>query len=181
MASPHDMQTANAEQLRQVLAPANILLVDHQASISSAINATLKRYGVSALDRLATADEALDALGYTSRPYDLVLLRAGLPHGEALKVLGVLTRQLARLRVALHGSVDLARLPEPQRYAGVARCIELLSLPGIVRGTAIVLASDATVANILDAHRVPETITADWADAIYGAPPGSALQPARHR
>lgn len=173
MGIPHDMQTASAEQLRQVFEAANILLVDHEPLVANAIAAVLQRYGASAIDRATTADEALDALGYTSRPYNLVMLRAGLPHQDAVKVLRVLTRQKAQLRVTLHGADDLTELREPQWYEGIARCIEISGLPGIVRGSAIVLASDATIANIIASNRVPETMSADCADAIYGAPPGT--------
>ena len=172
MGSSSDMQTASAEQLRQVLAAANILLVDHEAGVADVIASVLKRYGASAIERAHTADEALDMLGYTTRPYDLVMLRAGLPNHEAANVLRVLSRQRARLRVSLHGAGDLASLAEPQRYEGVARCIEISGLPGIVRGVAIVLASDATLAQILHSNIVPQTISADWAHAIYGALPG---------
>ena len=171
MGSPRDMQTATAEELRQVLSAANIMLVDHEPVMADLIAGGLKRYGASAIERAGSADEALDTLGYTSRPYDLVMLRAGLPDGGAAHVLRVLTRQGARLRVTLHGSADLAGLAEPQWYAGVARCIEAAGLPGIVRGTAIVLASDATVANIFATSIAPETMSAEWAHAIYGALP----------
>jgi hypothetical protein len=110
-------------------------------------------------------------LGYTSQPYDLVMLRAGLPNKEAVHILRVLVRQGARLRVTLHGAGDLANLAEPQWYAGVARCIEATGLPGIVRGTAIVLASNATVANIFATSIAPDTMSAEWAHAIYGTLP----------
>ena len=97
MGKSSDMQTASAEQLRQVLGAANILLVDHEAVTADVISSVLKRYGASALERARTADEALDMLGYSSRPYDLVMLRAGLPNTDAVKVLRVLSRQRARL------------------------------------------------------------------------------------
>ncbi len=172
MGKSSDMQTASAEQLRQVLGAANILLVDHEGAIVDAIANVLKRYGASAIERARTADEALDMLGYSSRPYDLVMLRAGLPNTDALKVLRVLSRQRARLRVTLHGAGDLANLAEPQWYEGVARCIEISGLPGIVRGVAIVLASDQTLAHIIQTNVVPETLSAEWALGIYGALPG---------
>ncbi|MEQ1615473.1 MAG: hypothetical protein ABL904_22195, partial [Hyphomicrobiaceae bacterium] len=105
------------------------------------------------------------------RPYDLVMLRAGLPDGGAVHILRVLSRQGARLRVTLHGAADLAQLAEPHWYAGVARCIEAAGLPGIVRGTAIVLASDATVANIFATSTAPDTMSVEWAHAIYGTLP----------
>ncbi len=171
-----DMQTASAEQLRQVLVAANILLVDHESGIGDVVTNVLKRYGASAIERAGSADDALDMLGYTTRPYDLVMLRAGLPNSEALQVLRVLSRQPAKIRVSLHGGSDLANLAEPHSYGGVARCIEISGLPGIVRGVAIVLASHATLARILTSKIVPETISADWAQAIYGALPG---QPAK--
>jgi CheY-like chemotaxis protein len=176
MRLPSDMQTASAEQLREVLAEANILLVDDESGIADVISNVLKRYGAGTIERAVSADEALDMLGYTTRPYDLVMLRAGLPNADALKVLRVLSRQRANLRVSLHGSSDLANLAEPRWYEGVARCIEISGLPGIVRGVAIVLASNATLENILTTNVVPETISADWARAIYGALPG---QPAK--
>ena len=167
-----DMQTASADQLREVLVSANILLVDHESGIGDVVSSVLKRYGASAIERAVSADEALDMLGYTTRRYDLVMLRAGLPNREALQVLRVLSRQRAKIRVSLHGGSDLANLAEPHHYGGVARCIEISGLPGIVRGVAIVLASNATLAQILTTSLVPETISADWAQAIYGALPG---------
>ena len=174
MSKSSDMRTASAEQLRQVLGAANILLVDHEAATADVISSVLKRYGASAIERARTADEALDMLGYSSRPYDLVMLRAGLPNTDAVKVLRVLSRQRARLRVTLHGASDLADLAEPQWYEGVARCIEIAGLPGIVRGVAIVLASDQTLANIIQTNVVPETLSTEWALGIYGALPGEA-------
>lgn len=167
-----DMQTASAEQLREVLVAANILLVDHEPGIADVVTNVLKRYGASAIERATSADEALDMLGYTTRPYDLVMLRAGLPNTEALQILRVLSRQRANVRVSLHGSSDLANLADPYHYGGIARCIEISGLPGIVRGVAIVLASNATLAQILTTSIVPQTISADWAQAIYGALPG---------
>jgi CheY-like chemotaxis protein len=172
MGSSRDMQTASAEQLRQVLGASNIMLVDHDSAMADVIASVLKRYGASAIERAGSADEALDMLGYTTQPYDLVMLRAGLPHTEAVKILRVLSRQRANLRVTLHGADDLAALAEPRWYEGVARCIEVSGLPGIVRGVAIVLASTATLANILQTSIVPDTMSADWAHAIYGALPG---------
>jgi CheY-like chemotaxis protein len=172
MGSTRDMQTASAEQLRQVLGASNIMLVDHEPAMADVIASVLKRYGASAIERARSADEALDMLGYTTQPYDLVMLRAGLPNGEAVAILRVLGRQRANLRVTLHGGDDLAALTEPRWYEGIARCIGVSGLPGIVRGVAIVLASDATLANILQTSVVPETMPADWAQAIYGALPG---------
>jgi len=171
MGSPHDMQTASAEQLRQVLSAAQIMLVDHEPAMAELVAGVLKRYGAGAIERAASADEALDMLGYTTRPYDLVMLRAGLPNHEAIHILRILARQGARLRVTLHGPSDLTNLAEPQSYIGVARCIEVAGLPGIVRGVAIVLASDATLAGIFASSIVPDTMSADWAEAIYGALP----------
>ena len=173
MVSSHEMQTASAEQLRQVLSAAHILLVDHEPSMTELVTGVLKRYGARAIEHATSADEALDMLGYTTRPYDLVMLRAGLPNREAVHVLRVLARQGARSRVTLHGAADLVRLDEPRWYVGVARCIEAAGLPGIVRGVAIVLASDATIANIFRSSITPETMSADWAEAIYGALPGN--------
>ncbi len=172
MGTSRDMQTASAEQLRKVLSAANILLVDHDDAMADVISSVLKRYGVSAIERAATADDALDMLGYTSEPYTLVMLRAGLPNGEAVKTLRILSRQRAHLRVTLHGLGDLANLAEPRWYEGIARCIEVSGLPGIVRGVAIVLASNATLSTILQTGVVPDTMSADWAHAIYGALPG---------
>jgi CheY-like chemotaxis protein len=172
MGSSREMQTASAEQLRQVLAASNIMLVDHESAMADVVASVLKRYGAGAIDRAGSADEALDMLGYTTQPYDLVMLRAGMPNTEAVKVLRVLSRQRANLRVTLHGADDLANLAEPRWYEGVARCIEVAGLPGIVRGVAIVLASTATLANILQTSIVPDTMSADWAHAIYGALPG---------
>ena len=172
MSSTREMQTANAEQLKQVLAAGNILLVDHDPVMAEMVTSVLKRYGANSIERAAGSDDALDMLGYTTRPYSLVMLRAGLPDDEALKTLRVLSRQRANLRVTLHGSDDLANLPEPRSFEGVARCIEVSGLPGVVRGTAIVLASDATIARILQTSVVPDTISADWAHAIYGSLPG---------
>jgi DNA-binding NarL/FixJ family response regulator len=171
MGSSSDMQTASAEQLKHVLGAAHIMIVDHEPSSAGVIASVLKRYGATTIERAATADEALDMLGYTTRAYDLVMLRAGLPGDEAVRILRVLSRQRASARVTLHGGSDLRSLREPQWYAGVARCIEVSGLPGIVRGVAIVLASDATLANIIRTSIVPETISADWAEAIYGALP----------
>jgi CheY-like chemotaxis protein len=177
MGSSRDMQTASADQLRQVLSAANILLVDHERAMADVIASVLKRYGAGAIERAATADEALDMVGYTTRPYDLAMLRAGLPKNEAVAILRVLSRQRADIRVTLHGAGDLADIAEPRWYEGVARCIEVSGLPGIVRGTAIVLASDATLATILRTSIVPDTMSADWAQAIYGALPG---HPTKH-
>jgi hypothetical protein len=167
-----DMQTASAEQLRQVLGSANIMVIDHEVAMADIVMGVLKRYGAGAIDRARTCDEALDILGYTTAPFTLVMLRAGLPDGEAVKILRVLARQRADLRVTLHGGSDLANLAEPRWYEGVARCIDISGLPGIVRGTAIVLASNETIANILNTSIVPLTMSADWAHAIYGALPG---------
>ena len=69
MNSTREMQTANAEQLRQVLAAANILLVDHDPAMAEMVTGVLKRYGANSIERAAGADEALDMLGYTTRPY----------------------------------------------------------------------------------------------------------------
>jgi CheY-like chemotaxis protein len=173
MGRQSSMQTASADELRRVLGAASIMLVDHEAVVADMISGLLKRYGAASIDRAATADDALDMLGYTARPYDLVMLRAGLPDNQALHILRVLSRQRARIRVTLHGSTDLEGLAEPQWYEGISRCIENTGLPGIVRGVAIVLASDATIAHILHTNIVPDTISADWGMAIYGAPPGS--------
>ena len=100
------------------------------------------------------------------------MLRAGLPNEEALTTLRVLSRQRASVRVTLHGSDDLANLSAPRSFEGIARCIEVSGLPGVVRGTAIVLASDATIASILQTRTVPDTMSADWPHAIYGSLPG---------
>ena len=168
MVSSRDMQTATAHELAQVLGAAHVLVIDHEPSVCDLLAGVLKRYGASAIESAASADEALDMLGYSSRPYDLVMLRASLPDDGAHHVLRVLCRQSARIRVTLHGSSDLMRLSDPHRYIGVARCIEVTGLPGIVRGAAMVLASKATLAEIFATGIVPATITVDWAEAIYG-------------
>ena len=110
-----DMQTASAEQLRGVLVAANILLADHEPGIADIVTNVLKRYGASAIERATSADEALDMLGYTTRPYDLVMLRAGLPNTEALQVLRVLSRQLQASRLVTKRSCAFLESQRPER------------------------------------------------------------------
>ena len=171
MVSSRNMQTATAQELAHVLGAAHVLIVDHEAAILDLVAGVLKRYGATAIEQARSADDALDMVGYTTRPYDLVMLRAGLPDDGAHHVLRVLGRQSARIRVTLHGTADLMGLLDPERYLGIARCIEVTGLPGIVRGAAIVLASNATLSEIFATGIVPTTITVDWAEAIYGALP----------
>ena len=44
-------------------------------------------------------------------------------------------------------------------------------LPAILRGVAMVLASQTTVARIFASSIVPDVMSVDWAEAIYGALP----------
>ena len=153
------------------------LVVDCAAAAIDAIKGQTTLRHSTDIDVVATADEALDMLGYVSEPFDAILLGAGRATAAGLHVLSVLRHQRAPYVVVGHSFGRPAEDHPWSEYRGVATWLNLDNGERWPPRLAKVVEVAVTVGHIMATSRVPWHLEADLAAAIYGAEPGERFHP----
>jgi hypothetical protein len=152
------------------------LVVDTDSASITALRGQMTLQHSTDIDVVATADEALDMIGYVSQPFDAILIGAGRKREAGLHVLSVLRRQRAPFVVVGHSF----GAPPPTHvwsdYAGVATWLNLEDGERWPRRLARVVEINLTVEHIMKTARVPWHLEEDLASAIYQAVPGERFQ-----
>jgi hypothetical protein len=155
------------------------LVVESEPGAIAALHGQMALQKSTDIDVVATADEALDMIGYVSRPFDAILLGTGRVRAASLHVLSMLRRQRAPFVVAGHSFGAPGEDHVWSDFTGVATWLNLEDGERWPRRLAKVVELELTVDHILRTARVPWHMEEDLAAAIYQSVPGErfALPP----
>jgi hypothetical protein len=152
------------------------LVIEQDAAAINALRGQMTLHHSTDIDVVATADDALDMIGYVSTPFDVILIGAGPARAEGLHVLSVLRRQRAPYVVV---GASFGAPPEDHvwsDFAGIATWLNLEDGERWPRRLAKTVEVGLTVEHILRTARVPWHLEADLATAIYQSEPGERFQ-----
>jgi hypothetical protein len=126
----------------------------------------------------AGGDEALDLLGASAQRYDIVAAWPTLADDANVDFFGVLRRCRSPVRLLAVTALTPGELGRPGRLAGVATVDDSGQPAGLLRALEATLAGGDTVEAIVTRKRAPASLSSEWANAIYGAPPGGRFHAA---
>ncbi len=152
---------------------ARLLYVDDTPARSARYREALEIAGFPPAEDVGSGDEALDLMGARAQRFDAVI--AWLPLADAAMVdfFGILRRCASPVRLLGLTTLTPPTYPLAARLAGLCGMEGTRGERGFVTGLRAVLASGASVAEIVAARRVPETLRRNWALRIYGVEPGA--------
>ncbi len=157
------------DSLRQ----ARILLVDANLSRRALHRQWLEIAGAPEPDTADSGNDALDVLGARAQQFDLVAIWPPLADADTVDICGVLRRCRSPVRLMAVTSATPLSLGKAGMLAGVAAVDDSATPRGFINVVRTLLASDATIAAIVATKSVPGMLGCIWAEAIYGATPGS--------
>jgi hypothetical protein len=173
--TPHD---SRFNQRAAALAGARLLLVDSDAARLGLSRQWIAWEGGPDVEIAAFGDEALDILGARSQRFDIVTVWPWLADDATVDMLGILRRCRSPVRLIAVTAATPAELGRPGRLAGVAAVVDTGQPLRLLSTLQTVLADDATVEAIVVRRRVPATLSAAWARAVYGTAPGQRIHAA---
>jgi hypothetical protein len=148
------------------------LIVDTEAAAITALRGQMALLRSTDVDVAASADEALDTIGFVSETFDVILLGAGPARAAGLHVLSVLRRQRAPFVVAGYSFGAPGGDHPWSAYVGVATWLNLEDGERWPRRLAKAVEIGVTVEQVIGTGRVPWHLESDLAQAIYGSEPG---------
>ena len=151
---------------------ARLMLVDSDANRLSLTRQWIECEGGPEAEVAAGGDEALDILGAAAQQFDLVAVWPALADDASVDFFGVLRRCSSPVRLVAVTALTPAEVGRPGRLAGAA-AVDGSGQPfGLIATLETVLAGSESVAAIVTRKRAPSSMTVEWANAIYGTPPG---------
>lgn len=152
------------------------LVIEADPAAVNALRGQMAQQHSTDIDVVASADDALDMIGYVSAPFDVILIGSGPVRAAGLHVLSVLRRQRAPYVVVGH---SFGAPPDDHvwsDFAGIATWLNLEDGERWPRRLAKSVEVGLTVEHILRTARVPWHLEADLASAIYRSEPGERFQ-----
>jgi hypothetical protein len=159
-------------QRAAALAGARLMLVDSDSTRLGFNRQRIEREGGPDVEIATIGDEALDILGAKAQRFDVVTVWPWLADDETVDMFGVLRRCQSPVRLVAVTDATPAELGRVRRLAGAAAVEDSGQPLALFSTLSTVLAGDDTVEAIVIRRRVPASLTAEWARAIYGAAPG---------
>ncbi len=154
----------------------SVLLLEGHKVLIDQIRAAIAKVGAPDLEVAKTADEALDMIGYASRPFDVVLLSTCGLLTDAQHVIGMLRRQQPPSVVfAYFGGQPPDAYLSP-KFIGIADWLDIAKPVRWTRSVAQNLDANATVRNVISRGRVPWHASVPVSHRIYGAKPGDPFK-----
>ncbi len=160
------------------IASARLLLVDSDAGRLLLTRQWIEWEGGPDAEVAAGGDEALDILGAAAQRFDLVAVWPTLDDDRDVDFFGVLRRCCSPVRLVAVTALTPAEVGRAGRLAGAAAVDDSGQPHGLVAALETVFDGSETVAAIIMRKRAPASMTAEWANAIYGAPPGGRFHAA---
>ena len=161
-----------------ILAGRRIMLVDSDASRVTLTRQWIEWEGGPEAEVAGSGDEALDVLGAKAQRFDVVAVWPWLTDDATVDLFGVLRRCASPVRLVAVTSLSPAELGRAGRLAGAA-AVEATGEPRRLLATLHnVLAGQDTVGGLIHRRCVPATLSAEWAEAIYGTSPGHSFHAA---
>jgi hypothetical protein len=154
----------------------SVLLLEGHKVLIDQIRASIAKVGAPDLEIAKTADEALDMIGYASRPFDVILLSTCGLLADAQHVIEMLRRQQPQtVAFAYFGGQPPDAYLSP-KFIGIADWLDIAKPVRWTRSVAQNLDAAATVRSIISRGRVPWHATVPVAHRVYRAKPGDAFQ-----
>ena len=154
----------------------SVLLLEGHKVLIDQIRSAIAKVGAPDLDVAKTADEALDMIGYASRPFDVILLSTCGLLADAQHVIAMLRRQQpATVAFAYFGGQPPDAYLSP-KFIGIADWLDIAKPVRWTRAVAQSIDAAATVRGIIGRGRVPWHASAAVASRVYGAKPGDAFR-----
>lgn len=173
MAAPPKFTPSTRLLRAEPLAGARLLLVDSDIERLALHRSWIENEGGPDAEAAALGDEALDILGAKAQQIDVVAVWTPLADDATVDLFGVLRRCNSPVRVMVATSFTPADFARPGRLAGTTLVDDSGTPNDLIASLETVLAGDGSVASIVASRRVPRSLAADWAEAIYGTRPGS--------
>jgi hypothetical protein len=154
----------------------SVLLFEGNKVLIDQVRLAITKVGAPDLEIAKTADEALDMIGYASRPFDVVLLSTCGLLADAQHVIGMLAKQQPpSVAFAYFGGQPPDAYLSP-KFVGIADWLDIAKPVRWTRAVAQSLDASATVRSIVGRCRVPWHASVPVANRVYRAKPGDAFQ-----
>lgn len=150
----------------------SVLLLEGERSVVEVMKAEILARASCDIERVRTADEALDMIGFARRPFDLVILGSAEVREDGQHVLRMLRRQRSPSIVL---GFHLRELPPDfpwDVYAGLANWLDIALTSRWTDAVGRAIRSRAGLKAILESGRVPADFDPQLARRVYGADPG---------
>jgi hypothetical protein len=158
----------------------SVLLLEGHKVLIDQIRASIGKVGGKAgapdLEVAKTADEALDMIGYASRPFDVVLLSTCGLLADAQHVIEMLRRQQPQTVAFAYFGGQPPDAYLSSKFIGIADWLDIAKPVRWTRSVAQNLDASATVRSIIGRGRVPWHASVPVAHRIYGAKPGDPFK-----
>jgi hypothetical protein len=154
----------------------SVLLLEGHKVLIDQIRLAVAKVGAPDLEVAKTADEALDMIGYASRPFDVILLSTCGLLADAQHVIAMLGRQQPPTAAfAYFGGQPPDAYLSP-KFIGIADFLDIAKPVRWTRSVSQSLDAGATVRTILGRGRVPWHASVPVAHRVYGAKPGELFK-----
>jgi hypothetical protein len=154
----------------------SVLLLEGHKVLIEQVRLAVGKVGAPDLEVAKTADEALDMIGYASRPFDVVLLSTCGLLADAQHVITMLCRQQPpTVAFAYFGGQPPDAYLSP-KFIGIADWLDIAKPVRWTRSVGQNLDAAATVRSIISRGRVPAHASVPVAHRVYGAKPGEPFK-----
>jgi hypothetical protein len=154
----------------------SVLLLEGHKVLIDQIRQAIAKVGTPDIEVAKTADEALDMIGYASRPFDVVLLSTCGLLADAQHVIEMLRRQQPpSVAFAYFGGQPPDAYLSP-KFIGIADWLDIAKPVRWTRAVSQNFDSGSTVRNIVGRTRAPWHASAAVSNRVYRAKPGETFQ-----
>jgi hypothetical protein len=173
---PFSLEDFESPLLPITWAAKSVLLLEGHKVLIDQVRLAVAKVGAPDLEVAKTADEALDMIGYASRPFDVVLLSTCGLLADAQHVIEMLRRQQPPSVVFAYFGGQPPEAYLSPKFIGIADWLDIAKPVRWTRSVGQNLDANATVRNIISRVRVPWHASNNVVNRVYRAKPGDPFQ-----